>query len=73
MQEGRLVSPCGGIGRHRGLKIPRYMRVGSIPAAGTSLLGIVDFAYSVIHILLTSIWLPLSLRGGRDFFIYSLR
>ena len=31
-----LLSPLGGIGRHKGLKIPRLKsRAGSSPAAGT--------------------------------------
>ena len=30
------ICPRGGIGRHKGLKIPREMRAGSSPAAGTS-------------------------------------
>ena len=32
-----LLSPLGGIGRHKGLKIPRLKsRAGSSPAAGTT-------------------------------------
>ena len=32
-----LLSPGGGIGRHKGLKIPRFnRRAGSIPALGTN-------------------------------------
>ena len=32
-----LLSPLGGIGRHKGLKIPRLKsRAGSSPAAGTN-------------------------------------
>ena len=33
----KLLSPLGGIGRHKGLKIPRLKsRAGSSPAAGTN-------------------------------------
>ncbi len=33
----KLLSPLGGIGRHKGLKIPRpKSRAGSSPAAGTT-------------------------------------
>ena len=36
MYDKTLLSPLGGIGRHKGLKIPRLKsRAGSSPAAGT--------------------------------------
>ncbi len=38
-----LLSPLGGIGRHKGLKIPRLKsRAGSSPAAGTMVLNILN-------------------------------
>ena len=37
-----LLSPLGGIGRHKGLKIPRLKsRAGSSPAAGTIRLEVI--------------------------------
>ena len=39
-----LLSPLGGIGRHKGLKIPRLKRrAGSSPAAGTIGSKVVNF------------------------------
>ena len=46
------LSPGGGIGRHKGLKIPRRkLRAGSSPAPGTNIYGIFeckDFSFNLI-------------------------
>ena len=40
----KLLSPLGGIGRHKGLKIPRLKsRAGSSPAAGTIIKNALNF------------------------------
>ena len=54
-----LMCRCGGIGRHKGLKIPRRrLCAGSSPASGTSRSVLIGFEYSVRTLLLLcgSLW-----------------
>jgi hypothetical protein len=45
-----FVSPGGGIGRHKGLKIPRrQLRAGSSPAPGTTYYFVLNLFFNVVY------------------------
>ena len=60
----RTISRCGGIGRRKGLKIPRTrVRAGSSPASGTRIWGKIFGFYPI--------FLPLGKNWGKDFGLFT--